>query len=460
MNFDVAIIGGGSGGYVSAIRAAQLGLKVGLIEKEHMGGTCLNKGCIPTKALLQSAKIKHYVDVAKDFGVDAAVDSVDFAKIIDRARNIISGLNKSVSGLMKKNNIAVINGEAEFLSKNRLLVNGKDEVSAKNIVIATGAFPKMLAGIEQKLIDKGLVWTSKEAIFTDKCPKKMLIIGTGAIGIEFASFYNTIGADITVVEIQDRILLQEDEEIASAAKKAFEKQGMKFMLGTSTKNFTEQDGQLLVEFSDGTSNIFNVCLVAIGVTPNTKNLALDKVGIRTNSSGTIVVDKYNETSVKGVYAIGDVTNAPWLAHKASREGIICAERIAGLDNIQPLNPVMVPCCTYSNPQVASIGLTEQQAKELGIEIKVGRSYFRGNGKALAVGESEGFVKVIFDSKTGELLGAHMIGHEVTELLPIFSLAISSELTETELIHTIFPHPTMSECLQEAVMNAFSVGIHS
>lgn len=460
MDFDIVVIGGGPGGYVSAIRSSQLGLKVCVVEKEHMGGTCLNKGCIPTKALLQSAKIKHSVDIAQDFGINASINSIDFDKIIDRSKNVVFGLNKGVSGLMQKNNITVVSGEAKFVDKNRIIVNDSQEITAKNIVIATGALPTMLPGVGVNLIDNGLIWTSKEAMFAKKCPKKMLIIGTGAIGIEFASFYNTLGVDVTVVEIQKRILIQEDEEIATAAKKSFEKQGMKFMLGTSAKGFSEKNGQLVVEFSDGSSDIFEVCIVAIGVVPNTKYLSLDKVGVEVNQNGRIVVDKYNETNVKGIYAIGDVTDAPWLAHKASREGIICAEKIAGLQNIQPLAPNNVPSCIYSNPQIASIGITEQKAKDRGINFKVGKSHFKGNGKAQAVGESDGFVKVIFDATTGELIGAHMIGYEVTELLPIFSLAIASELTENELIHTIFPHPTMSECIQEAVLDAFSIGIHS
>ncbi len=460
MNFDVAVIGGGPGGYVAAVRAAQLGLKVAVIEKEHMGGTCLNKGCIPTKALLQAAKVNHVVNSAEDFGINAHTDLINFTRIVERTKQVVDGLNKSVTNLMGRHKIVVIKGEASFLESNKLLVNNKEEIEANNIIIATGALPRMLPGINQSLIDDNLIWTSKEAMFASELPKKMLIVGTGAIGIEFASFYNALGTKVTVVEIQDRILIQEDEEIASMAKRFFEKQGIKFVLGTSISEFSKHDNKLSVTLSNGTTDVFDVGLIAIGVIPNTQNLHLDKIGVRVEKNGSIVVNEYMETSVKGVYAIGDVANAPCLAHKASKEGIICAEKIANVASTQSLNYKCVPSCVYSYPQIASVGITEQEAKQQGIQIKIGRSCFKGNGKALAVGESDGLVKVIFDAKTGELLGAHMIGYEVTELIPIFSLAIASELTEKELIMAIFPHPTMSECLQEAVMQAFDMGIHS
>ncbi len=459
MDFDVVIIGGGPGGYVSGIRASQLGLKVAIIERENVGGTCLNKGCIPTKALLQSAKVKHIVEKSSEFGINANVESIDFMKIVERAKNVVSGLNKGVLGLLSKNNIKLIKGTAKFIDKNTLSIDDREKVSAKNIVIATGAKPRILPGISDDLIKKGLVWTSTEAMFSNRRPEKILIVGSGAIGIEFASFYNTLGSDITIVEIQGRILIQEDEEISKAALNSFKSQGMKILTNTSASNFIEDNGKLSVEIN-GQKEIFDVCILAIGVVPNTKDLNLENIGIQTNKNGTIIVDDYLESSIPGIYAIGDVVNVPWLAHKASKEGILCAERIAGLSNIYPIDLKKIPACTYSNPQIASIGMTEKSARDEGIDIKIGRSYFRGNGKALAVGESFGFVKVIFDSKTREILGAHMIGHEVTELLPIFSVAITGELTADELIMSVFPHPTMSECIQESVMEAFGIGIHA
>ncbi|MDR2666736.1 MAG: dihydrolipoyl dehydrogenase [Holosporales bacterium] len=466
MLFDVAIIGGGPGGYVCAIRAAQLGLKVLIVEKEHLGGTCLNKGCIPTKVLLQAAKVKHIVDRASEFGIESTVTLANIDKIIKRSENIVFGLNNGVTGLLAKYKIVVIKGTATFKDKETLLVSNAgqiEEIRAKNIVIATGATPKLIPGIADSMLESNLIWTSKEAISPKFFPKKLLIVGSGAIGIELASLYNSLGSNVTVVEIASRILIQEDKEIADTALKLFTKYGINIKVNTKVKNFVDKSGKVAVEFTtndnETTSEIFDVVIFAIGVTPNTANLNLENVGVKTNVNGTIEVFDYQETSQNGIYAIGDVVKTPWLAHKASREGIIVAEKIAGCTEVIPINLDSVPSCIYSFPQIASIGITEEKAKKIGTGIKIGKSYFKGNGKALATGEYDGFVKVIFDEKTGELLGAHMIGYEVTELLAIFSVAITGELTEKELMSAIFPHPTMSECLQEAVFDAFGKAIH-
>ena len=467
MNFDVIIIGGGPGGYVCAIKSAQLGLKVAIVDKakSELGGTCLTKGCIPTKAILQSAKILHNCERASEFGVDCAVVAPNLDKIIERAKSIISGLNSGVTGLLAKNKITFIEGVARFKSSNTLIVENDGvltELSGKNIVIAVGAKPKLIPGLDD-LIQTGLVWTSKEAIFPKFLPNRMLILGSGAIGIELAAFYNAMGTQVTITEMMERILIQEDKEISENARKSFEKQGIKILTSAKTQNFKAEQGKISVEIIDQNGHlekeIFDVVVLAIGVVPNTKDLGLEAISVKRKQNGTIETNQYNETSVTGIYAIGDVAEAPWLAHKASREGIRVAEKIAGLQKITPINLDAIPSCTYSYPQVASVGMTEEKAKEAGCKIKVGKSYFRSNGKALATGEPDGFIKVIFDAKTGELLGAHMIGHEVTEMLPIFSLAISAELTEAELMATVFPHPTMSECLQEAVYSAFGMSIN-
>lgn len=468
MDFDVVIIGGGPGGYVCAIKAAQLGLKVAVIDKSktELGGTCLTKGCIPTKTILQSAKVRHIIERSSEFGIDSSLISTNLDKIIDRSRSVIAGLNGGVNGLFLKNKIELIEGTASLKNKNTLTVENDGqvrEVTGKHIVIATGAKPRLIPGIDASLIQDGLVWTSKEAISPKFLPEKLLIVGSGAIGIELASFYNSIGSDVTVVEIMDRILVQEDPEISEAAAKSFSKQGITIRVGTKSQNIERSGSKVSVDLVDKNENVsretFDAVLLAIGVVPNTSSLNLDGVGIKSKPNGTIETNEFNETSVPGVYAIGDVAEAPWLAHKASREGIRVAEKIAGVSDLTPINLSAIPSCTYSYPQIASIGLTEDKAKDLGRDIKVGRSYFRGNGKALAAGESNGFVKVIFDAVTGEILGAHMIGYEVTELLPVFSVAIAGELTEKELMSAVFPHPTMSECLQEAVYAAFGMSIN-
>jgi dihydrolipoamide dehydrogenase len=466
MCFDVAIIGGGPGGYACAVRATQLGLKVAIVEKEHLGGTCLNKGCIPTKTLLQSAKVKRVVERSSEFGVKCTDISINIDKIVERSKCVVQNLNSGVTGLLARHKVVIIDGIASFKDKGTLLIekNGQtEEVKAKNIVIATGALPKLMPGIPPSLIEDNLIWTSKEAISPKFFPKKLLIVGSGAIGIELASLYNSLGADVTVVEIMDRILIQEDKEISNAASKLFAKQGINIKINTKTKSFTNEHGKVAVELSteDGktTKEIFDAVVSAIGVFPNTNNLNLKDAGVQTMTNGAIKIFDCQETSQKGIYAIGDVAETPWLAHKASREGIIAAEKIAGCAEVTPIDINVIPSCIYSSPQIASIGMTEEKAKEIGVDAKIGKSYFRGNGKALAIGESDGFVKVIFNEKTGELLGAHMIGHEITELLSVFSVAIAGELTEKELMSAVFPHPTMSECLQEAVYAAFEKAIN-
>ncbi|MDR2458920.1 MAG: dihydrolipoyl dehydrogenase [Holosporales bacterium] len=467
MDFDVVVIGGGPGGYVCAIRAAQLGLKVAVVERDKLGGVCLNSGCIPTKAMLQSSKILHYINRAQEFGIACGTVEVALDAIVARSLGIVSGMNGGVAGLLPKHGVTVITGDAKLKDKNTVMVVDSDgeisDVSARNVVIATGASPRMLPGIPSSLVEKGLVWTSKEAIFPKFLPRKLLIIGSGAIGVELASFYNVIGADVTIAEIQPRILVQEDAEIAEHARKAFLKHGIKIKTEVQVQNFIERNGRVAVDFvgTTGTTDSceFDAAVLAVGIVPNISDLNLSEVGVEIHLNGTIKTLDYQETCVPGIYAIGDVVSPPWLAHKASREGIIAAERIAGLREIVPIALDTIPACTYSNPQIASIGMTEEKAVAAGLAIKVGRSNFRGNGKAVATGEPGGFVKVIFGERYGDLLGAHMVGYEVTELLPIFSLAISAELTSSELMAAIFPHPTMSECLQEAVYDAFGMAIH-
>jgi len=461
--FDLLVIGGGPGGYVAAIRAAQLGMKTALVEREHLGGICLNWGCIPTKALLRSAEIAHYITHAKDYGITVnGTVSFDLAAIVKRSRGVAGQLSGGVKGLLKKNKVTVIDGTAKLLGKGRVGVTAKDGASgqygAKHIIIATGARARVLPGLEP---DGKLVWTYKEAMVPDRMPGSLLVIGTGAIGTEFASFYRQMGVDVTLVEVLDRILPVEDEEISAFAAKQFAKQGIKIRTGAKvTKLDRHADSVTATIEAGGKVEQITVDRVisAVGITGNTENIGLENTKVKTDR-GHIVTDGYMRTDEPGVYAIGDVCGAPWLAHKASHEGVICVEKIAGVKDVHPIDVRNIPGCTYSLPQIASVGLTEKKARDAGYDVRVGRFPFIGNGKAIALGEPEGLIKTVFDAKTGELLGAHMVGAEVTELIQGYTIAKTMETTEAELMHTIFPHPTLSEMLHEAVLAAYGRPIH-
>ncbi|MBJ7534205.1 dihydrolipoyl dehydrogenase [Rhodomicrobium vannielii ATCC 17100] len=461
--YDVAVIGGGPGGYVAAIRAAQLGLKTVVIEREHLGGICLNWGCIPTKALLRTAEVLRLAKHGAEFGIKAEGLSFDLGKIVARSRAVANKLASGVAYLLKKHKVTVIDGTARLKAKGVVAVAGKDgkplaDVEAKHIIIATGARARVLPGLEP---DGKLVWTYKEAMVPPSLPKSLLVVGSGAIGIEFASFYNALGVKVTVVEIVDKILPFEDDEISALARKSFEKQGMTIHTGAKVDKLEKGKDSVkaTLALKDGKTQIaeFDRVIVAAGIVGNVENIGLEELGIKTDRTH-IVVDEFSRTSAAGVYAIGDVAGPPWLAHKASHEGIICVEKIAGR-NPHPLNVRNIPGCTYSHPQVASIGITEAMAKKDGREIKVGRFPYQGNGKAIALGEPEGLVKTIFDAKTGELLGAHMVGAEVTELIQGFGVAKTLETTEAELMETVFPHPTLSETMLESVFDAYGRVIH-
>lgn len=463
-DFDIIVIGAGPGGYVAAIRAAQLGLKTAIIEKEHLGGVCLNWGCIPTKALLRSAEIKHLIDHAEDYGIKVGKPEVNLDKVVERSRKISAQLSRGIEGLMKKNKIIVFDGTAKLKGKGEISLDQKDgqqkSLKAKHIIIATGARPRLLPNIE---VDGDIIWVARNAMTPKKMPKSLVVIGSGAIGIEFASFYRLMGADVTVIEMMDRILPQEDAEISKLAQKNFEKQGITFKLSSTVDKVEKTSkGAKLTLKATGTGSPETIeadnVIVAIGIIGNTENLGLENTKV-TVDRGQIVVDQWCQTTEPGVYAIGDVAGAPWLAHKASHEGILCVEKIANQEGVHPMDRSKIPGCTYSIPQVASVGLTEAKAKESGREIRVGRFQFIGNGKALALGDTEGLVKTIFDAKTGELLGAHMIGAEVTELIQGFGIAKTLETTEAELMHTIFPHPTLSEMMHESTLNAYGRTIH-
>ena len=461
--FDLVVVGAGPGGYVAAIRAAQLGMKVAIVEREHLGGICLNWGCIPTKALLRSSEIYHLLHRLDEFGFSADNISFDAKKIVARSRAVADQLSKGVAHLLKKNKVTIIQGEGHLAGTGKLQVSngGKKatDVEAKHIVIATGARARDLPNIQA---DGKLIWSYKEAMVPDAVPKSLLVIGSGAIGVEFASFYRRLGADVTVIEIIDRILPVEDEEISAAALKAFQKQGMKIYTGTSVDAVKKGKGNATatIKHKDGVSESVTVerVILAVGITGNTENIGLEEAGVKVDR-GHIVINEWMETSVPGVYAIGDVCGPPWLAHKASHEGVICVEKIAGIKNIHPIDTSNIPGCTYCDPQIASVGLTEAAAKEAGHEVKVGRFPYIGNGKAIALGETDGMIKTVFDTKTGELLGAHMIGAEVTELIQGYGIAKTLETTESELMHTIFAHPTLSEMMHESVLDAYGRAIH-
>jgi dihydrolipoamide dehydrogenase len=463
-SFDVIIIGSGPGGYVTAIRAAQLGFKTAIVERDYLGGICLNWGCIPTKALLRSAEIYHYLQHAKDFGLSAGNVSYDGKAVVARSRAVSKRLNDGVAFLMKKNKVTVIWGEAALEAPGKVTVKaskaqapkdtlGAGSYSAKHIILATGARPRVLPGLEP---DKKLIWTYFEAMAPERIPRSLLVIGSGAIGIEFASFYRTLGAEVTVVEILPQILPVEDAEIAAFARKAFEKQGIKILTGAKVSRLDKQADAVIATIDDGKGGTQKLTvervISAVGVVGNIENLGLEKIGVKTER-GHIVVDQLSRTNVPGVYAIGDVAGPPLLAHKAEHEGVICIEAIKGL-HPHPMNKQLIPGCTYCTPQIASVGLTEAAAKEKKIDVRIGKFPFVGNGKAIALGEDQGLVKVIFDKKTGQLLGAHMVGAEVTELIQGYVVAMNLETTEEELMHTVFPHPTLSEMMKEAVLDAY------
>jgi dihydrolipoamide dehydrogenase len=460
-SFDVLVIGGGPGGYVAAIRAAQLGLKTALVEREHLGGICLNWGCIPTKALLRSSEISHLLKHLDQYGFSAKDISFDLKKVVDRSRKVASQLSGGVKHLLKKNKVPVFDGTAKLLGGGKVEValkaGGKETLAAKHIIIATGARARNLPGLEA---DGKLIWSYKEAMVPPTMPKSLLVIGSGAIGIEFASFYRNMGAEVTVVEMLDRVLPVEDEEISAFARKQFEKQGMRILVGAKTQKLEKGADSVTatIEVGGKTEKITtDRVILAIGIDGNVENIGLENTKVKVDR-GHIVVGPYLETAEPGVYAIGDVAGAPWLAHKASHEGVICVEKIAG-QHPHPIEVTNIPGCTYCTPQVASVGLTEAKAKTAGYEVKVGRFPYIGNGKAIAMGEPEGMVKTVFDAKTGELLGAHMVGAEVTELIQGYVVAKTGELTEAELMHTIFAHPTLSEMMHESVLDAYGRAIH-
>jgi dihydrolipoamide dehydrogenase len=460
--YDVIVVGGGPGGYVCAIRCAQLGLKTAVVERDRMGGICLNWGCIPTKALLRSSEIWHLMHRLGEFGFSAENFKFDVEKIVARSRAVSKQLSDGVSFLMKKHKITVIPGEAKLAGKGKLSVtkDGKaQDVLAKNIVLATGARARTLPGLEP---DGKLVWTYREAMVPTMFPKSLLVVGSGAIGIEFASFYRTLGSDVTVVEVLDRVMPVEDEEISAMAAKAFTKQGMKLKTGTTVTELKRGTDNVTctLKAKDGKTEQVTVdrVILAMGIVGNVENIGLEQAGIKVDRTH-IVAGKYGETGVDGVWAIGDLVGGPWLAHKAMHEGVIVAEKIAGVKGVHPLNTSNVAGCTYCWPQVASVGLTEAKAKETGRKIKVGKFPFIGNGKAIALGEADGLIKTVFDAETGELLGAHMIGAEVTELIQGYVIAKTGELTDQELAHTIFPHPTLSEMMHEAVLAADGAALH-
>jgi dihydrolipoamide dehydrogenase len=462
-NFDVVVVGGGPGGYVAAIRAAQLGLKTACVEREHLGGICLNWGCIPTKALLRVSELKHALEHLGDYGLAANDVSFDLAKVVKRSRKVADQLSRGVAHLLKKNKVTVFDGQGKLAGGGKVEV-GKDgkpvaTLTAKHIILATGARARALPGLEP---DGKLVWTYKEAMVPDVMPKSLLVVGSGAIGIEFASFYRDLGAEVTVVEVLPRILPVEDEEISAFARKAFEEQGMKIHTDATVKALKKGSGNVNATIEPKGGKPFDLSvdrvILAVGIVGNVKDIGLEGTKVKVEKSH-VVTDQWCATGEPGVYAIGDLVGPPWLAHKAMHEGVLCVEKIAGVKGVHPLDVLNVPGCTYCRPQVASVGLTERAAKEQGHEVKVGRFPYIGNGKAIALGEPKGMVKTVFDAKTGELLGAHMIGAEVTELIQGYTIARTMEGTEEDLMRTIFPHPTISETMHEAVLDAYGRTIH-
>ena len=464
--YDIVIIGAGPGGYVTAIRAAQLGFRTAVVEANHLGGICLNWGCIPTKALLRTAEVYRNILHAEEFGLSVQGVSYDTAKVVKRSRAVADQLSKGVAHLLKKNKVDVFDGWGrlaggkEGARKVAVEKDGKAvaDLTAQHVVLATGARARELPNLE---IDGDRVWSYREAMVPESMPKSVVVVGSGAIGIEFASFYRTMGAEVTVVEVMDRILPVEDPEISAAARKSFEKQGMTILTEASVESVeTRKDGvSATVKTKKGTETIAAERIVsAVGIVGNTEGLGLEEAGVRVEKTH-VVVDEYSGTGVPGLYAIGDLTGPPWLAHKAEHEGVVCIEKIAGVEGVHPLDVDRIPGCTYCHPQVASVGLTEPQATEQGYAVKVGRFSFIGNGKAIALGEPEGLVKTVFDGKTGELLGAHMLGAEVTELIQGYGIAKTLETTEQELMHSVFPHPTLSEMMHEAVLDAYDRVIH-
>ncbi len=458
--YDLIVIGGGPGGYVAAIRAAQLGMKTAVVEREHLGGICLNWGCIPTKALLRSSEINHLLHNLDEFGFQADNIRFDLQKIVKRSRKIAKQLSSGVTHLLKKNKVKVYDGQARLTAPRTVTIQGKSEatLTAPHIILATGARARPLPGLEA---DGNLIWSYKEAMVPPSLPKSLLVIGSGAIGVEFASFFRNMGAEVTVIEVLNRILPVEDEEISAFARKAFEKQGMRIITGAKLSNPTKAADSVTVTVeADGKTEQITVerIISAIGIVGNTEGLGLENTKVEIDRTH-VRIDGFCRTAEPGIYAIGDLAGPPWLAHKASHEGVLCVEAIAQLPNLHPIDWTNIPGCTYCRPQIASVGLTEARAKELGHEVRIGRFPFIGNGKAIAMGEPDGMVKVVFDTKTGALLGAHMIGAEVTEMIQGYAIARTLETTEAELMHTVFPHPTVSETMHEAVLDAYGRAIH-
>jgi len=461
-SFDLVVLGSGPGGYVAAIRAAQLGLRTAIVEREALGGICLNWGCIPTKALLRTSEIYHYLTHAEAYGLKAEKPAFDLTKIVERSRKVAGQLNSGVKGLMKKNKVTVVEGEGTITGKGKLKVvkDGKTtELEAKNIIVATGARARDLPFAKA---DGKRIWTYRHAMVPAEMPTNLLVIGSGAIGVEFASFYADMGAKVKIVEMLDRILPVEDADVSAFMTKALTKQGLAIMTSAGVEKLEAgaKSVKATIKDKDGKSATeeYSHVIVAVGIAPNTENVGLEALGVKT-TKGHIDTDPYGRTNVEGIWAIGDVTGPPWLAHKASHEGVVAAEAIAGYKGVHPMDKGNIPGCTYSRPQVASVGLTEAKAKEAGHKVKVGNFPFIGNGKAIALGEAEGFVKTVFDETTGELLGAHMVGAEVTELIQGYVVARQLETTEAELMHTVFPHPTLSEMMHESVLSAYGRAIH-